>query len=81
LVLRRSTWVRFAKTQTPARAPTGEFGQHLPESIDLSQSQQIVAAWVADYNTARPHGVMDMRHAAAALLASEPCPPIDGSGS
>ena len=58
LVLRRSIWVRFAKTQMPARAPTGEFGQHLPQSIESSAAnyyrlgrrlQHGKAAWCDGY--------------------------------
>ena len=57
-VLRRSIWVRFAKTQTPARAPTVEFGQHLPQPIESSAAnyyrlgrrlQHGKAAWCDGY--------------------------------
>ena len=33
--------------------------------LDLDQARQIVAAWIADYNTARPHSSLDYRTPAA----------------
>jgi len=33
--------------------------------IDLDQARQLISAWIADYNTARPHSSLDYKTPAA----------------